>query len=300
MTAGLVLQVVVTGIAAGAAYGLVATGFALVHRLTGVLQLAHGDLVAAAVFLTLFLVAGTSPVTQSNVALPGRLAAAIGAVVAGAAAGALLELVLGRPFFRRGGTRGWLGGLVAVGFAIEGVLTAAFPRSASVVPDVFRLGGVRPIDVGGGAALEWHTLAVLATSLVVAAATAWFRGRPPAGVGMTAVADDPMAARLTGLPVDRLVAGAFALAGALAAVAGIVAFSGNAVTPDAAVVLGLKGIAAAVLARMGRPRRVLAAGIAIGILAGALASLHVPGLPSLALGPEWRDVAPLLVVMLAL
>src|SRR4051812_27767333 len=157
MNAGLVLQVVVTGIAAGAAYGLVAIGFALVHRLTGVLQLAHGDIVAAAVFLTLFLVAGTSPVTQSNVAWPALLAAATGAVAAGAAVGALLYGLIVRPFFRRGATLGWLGALVAVGFAIEGVLTAAFPRSASVVPDVFRLGGTRPIDVGGGATLEWHT-----------------------------------------------------------------------------------------------------------------------------------------------
>src|SRR5947207_403302 len=128
MTAGLVLQVVVTGLAAGAAYGLVAIGFALVHRLTGVLQLAHGDLVAGAVFLALFLVAGTSPVTQSNVAWPGLLAAAAGAVIAGCAAGALLYLAIVRPFFRRGATLGWLGALVAVGFAIEGVLAAAFSR----------------------------------------------------------------------------------------------------------------------------------------------------------------------------
>jgi branched-chain amino acid transport system permease protein len=300
MTAGLVLQVVVTGVAAGATYGLVAIGFALVHRLTGVLQLAHGDLVAGAVFLSLFLVAGTSPVTQTNVAWPALLAAAAGVVVASAAVGAFLSVAIVRPFYRRGATLGWLGALVAVGFVIEGGLAGAFPRSASVVPDLFRLGGTRPINIGGGATLEWRTLAILTTSLAVAAVATWFLARTPTGVAMTAIGDDPVAARLTGLPVDRLVAAAFAIAGALAAIAGIVAFSGTAVTPDAAVVLGLKGIAAAVLARLGRPGRVLAAGIALGVLEGAVASLHVPGLPSLGLGPEWRDVAPLLVVLLAL
>src|SRR5206468_13015970 len=42
MSPGLLLQVLVTGLAAGAAYGLVGIGIALVYRLTGVLQLAHG------------------------------------------------------------------------------------------------------------------------------------------------------------------------------------------------------------------------------------------------------------------
>ena len=205
-----------------------------------------------------------------------------------------------RPFFRRGATLGWLGALVALGLAIEGTLAAAFPRSASVVPDVFRLGATRPIRLGGGAALEWRTLVVLATSLGVAAGAAWFLSRTETGVAMAAVGDDPMAAQLSGLPIDRLTAGAFAVAGALAAIAGVVAFSGTAVTPDAAVVLGLKGIAAAVLARMGRPIRVLAAGLVLGVLEGAVASLHVPGLPSLGVGPQWRDVAPLLMVVLAL
>src|SRR5947209_7424546 len=109
MTAELVLQVVVTGLAAGAAYGLVAIGFALVHRLTGVLQLAHGDLVAGAVFLTVFLVAGTGPVTQTNGTWLEVLVAALGAILVGALVGALLYLTVVRPFFRRQFTIGWIG-----------------------------------------------------------------------------------------------------------------------------------------------------------------------------------------------
>src|SRR6266700_2480400 len=108
MTAGLVLQVVVPGLAARAAYGLVAIGFALVHRLTGVLQLAHGDLVAGAVFLMLFLVAGPSPVTQTSVSWPALLAAAIVAVVSGGAFGVVLYVAVVRPFFRRQAVLGWL------------------------------------------------------------------------------------------------------------------------------------------------------------------------------------------------
>src|SRR4051812_48096938 len=51
MSAGLLVQVLVTGLAAGAAYALIGIGFALLHQLTGVIQLAHGDFAGAACFL---------------------------------------------------------------------------------------------------------------------------------------------------------------------------------------------------------------------------------------------------------
>jgi branched-subunit amino acid ABC-type transport system permease component len=300
MTAGLVLQVVVTGLAAGAAYGLVAIGFALVHRLTGVLQLAHGDFAAGALFLMLFLVAGTDPITQTNVSWPLLLLAALGAVVVGAAFGAALYLLVVRPFFRRQFTIGWLGALVAVALTIEGGLAAAFPQTVSVVPDVFRLSNRQPISVGGGATIDWRTFAVLATGVALAGAAAWFLSRTRTGIAMTAIGDDPVAAQLSGLPLDRLVAGAFAIAGGLAAVAGIVAFGGSPVEPQGAIILGLKGIAAALLARLGRPGRVLAAALALGVLESVVSSLHVPYFRQMYLGPRWRDVGPLLVVIAAL
>src|SRR5205807_1596747 len=112
-----------------------------------------------------------------------------------------------------------------------------------------------------------------------------------------AIADDPVAATLVGLPVDRLVAGAFALAGVLAAVAGLVVTPAGTLDTRVGLVLGLKGIAAALLGGLGRPRAVFAAALALGVLEAAVASLHVPGFPGLALGPAWRDIAPLVAVM---
>jgi branched-subunit amino acid ABC-type transport system permease component len=300
MTAGLVLQVVVTGLAAGAAYGLVAIGFSLVYRLTGVLQLAHGDFAAGGLFLMLFVIVGTDPVTQTNVAWPVLAAGVVAATAVAAAVGALVYLLVVRPFYRRRSTIGWLGALVAVALAIEGGLAAAFPQAVSVVPDIFRLSTRAPISLGRGAVLDWRTFAVLATCLATTAGAAWFLARTRTGLAMTAVGDDPVAAQLSGLPIDRLVAGAFAIAGALAAVAGIVAFGGVPVEPQAAIVLGLKGIAAALLARLGRPGRVVAAALVLGVLESAVASLHVPYVDRMYLGPRWRDIGPLLAVIAAL
>src|SRR3954466_15116583 len=100
MSAGLLVQALVTGLAAGAAYALLGIGFALLYRLTGVLQLALGDLSGAAAFAALAFVAGTSPTARGTAGV-GFALAAPAAVVLAAAAGAGLYLGLLRPFVRR-------------------------------------------------------------------------------------------------------------------------------------------------------------------------------------------------------
>ena len=62
----LVVQVIVTGLAAGAVYGIFAVGYSLIYRLTGVVYFAFGDLVAFGVFTTLLVAAGTGPVSQTS------------------------------------------------------------------------------------------------------------------------------------------------------------------------------------------------------------------------------------------
>ena len=84
----LALQIVVSGLAAGGVYGLVAIGHSLVFRLTGTVYLALGDLIGLGVFTTLFVAAGTGPITQTNVST-ARYVLALGVgvlvcVVAGA------------------------------------------------------------------------------------------------------------------------------------------------------------------------------------------------------------------------
>ena len=65
----IVVQVIVTGLAAGGIYGLFAVGYSLIYRLTGVVYFAFGDLVAFAVFTTLLVAAGTGPVSQTSLGL---------------------------------------------------------------------------------------------------------------------------------------------------------------------------------------------------------------------------------------
>src|SRR5437764_6564302 len=215
MSAGLLVQALVTGLAAGAAYALLGIGFALLYRLTGVLQLALGDMAGAAAFVALALVAGSSPRPRGAATIGFALAGVAAVALAGAAGGALY-LGLLRPFVRRHSTVGWVGMTVAVAFAIEGLLAAVFPAEGYVLPDLLPGAGSRPISVGGGAVLPVRVIWLLLIALALAGGTALWLHASRTGKAMRAIADDRSAAEVVGLPVDRLVTLAFALVTGLA------------------------------------------------------------------------------------
>ena len=131
----LVVQVIVTGLAAGGVYGLVAVGHSLIYRLTGIVYFAFGDLVAFAVFATLLVAAGTAPVSRTSLA-PGRflLALAIGLVFCSAVGAATYVLFI-EPYLLRGSTLGWVASTLAIAFALRGMIGATFTRPAYVFPD---------------------------------------------------------------------------------------------------------------------------------------------------------------------
>ena len=105
----LTLQILLTGLAAGSVYGLLAVGHTLVFRLTGIVHFALGDLVGLGVFATLLVTAGRGPVTQASASSwRFALALAVGlAVTAALSAGSYSAFI--HPYVARG-LDGRLGG----------------------------------------------------------------------------------------------------------------------------------------------------------------------------------------------
>lgn len=293
----LALQVLVTGAAAGAVYGLVAVGHSLIYRLTGVVNFAFGDLVGLGVFATLLVAAGTGPVSQTSVG-GGRFAVALAAgvlVCVAASAGSYLYAV--EPYVARGSALGWVGATLAVAFVIQACVALAFTRSSYVFPDPlpFRdVGTAGFIDVGD-VQIQARAFFVVAVALALAALATWTLERTRFGRGLQAIAADVEGAQFVGVPVRALVAVAFGLAGGLAALAAVTAAPGAPFGTETGVLLGLKGLVAALLVRFGSPWRAFAAGLGLGVAEAAIAGLPVYGHE---LGPEWREVVPLAAVLL--
>lgn len=302
MDGGVLLQTVLSGLSNGAVLGLVALGFTLVAGTVRVLHLAHGDVAVAAVFVAVVAVLGTTPVAAALAPLP-----AIGFVLLVLGGGALLSaavaLLVIRPFLaapersRPGDALGWLAGGVAAGLLLREALGLLLPQEGYAVPDPLRLGSLTTsgvIDLPFGTTLPARVPAVLVLALAAGVVTERLLVRSRFGRAVRAVADDPEAAALCGVPARRVVLLVFVVAGLLAGVAGLLDAPGRtSLSVDDGVVLGLSGMAAALLGGLGSARGALLGGLAVGVLQAVAVA---------AVDARVRDVVPLglLVLLLAL
>ena len=297
---GFLLQVLLSGLAAGAVIGLVGLGFSLVAGTVRVLHLAHGDVVVVAVFAGVLGVLGRTPVATGLGPLPALAFVAL-VLAAGGALSVAVALVAVRPHAgdpavgRAGDALGWVAGGVAAGLLLREGAGVVFSQDAYTVPDPLRLDRLTAsglLHLPGGAVLPARVPAVLAVAVVLALVAERLCVRGRFGMALRAVADDPDAAALCGVPARRVLLLSFLVAGLLAGAAGLLAAPGRPVGVEDGVVLGLEGAAAALLAGLGSLRGVLPAGLAVGVLQAAAVGYGRPALV---------DVAPLalLVVVLA-
>jgi branched-chain amino acid transport system permease protein len=262
------LQALITGLATGATYGLIALGFSLVHRLTGVIAFAHGDIVVGAVFAGVLIVVGTMPV-GSTAGIGTSVALLLVAVIAGALLSVAVYLVAVRPFLGAGDVIGWVAGGLAAGLLVRELLGLPFSQQAYALPDP--LGGAGVLGLGGGVTVPVRAFEVLALGLLVGVAVERALALTGAGAVVRAVSDDAGAAALLGIPTERVVLAAFALAGGLAGFAGLLIAPAAPIGVDDGVLLGLKGITAALLGRLGSLRLALAGGLVLGVMEAFLA-----------------------------
>jgi branched-subunit amino acid ABC-type transport system permease component len=298
MSAGVALQAVLVGLSVGAVYGLVGLGFSLVWSLTRVLAFAHGDIVVGSVLFAVLAVIGTTPVAISPDVVHS-IALVVLTLGLGAALSVLAYLVAVRPFLDRGrgeDVLGWAAGGMTAGLVIRTSLGLALPAAAYAVPDPLHLDAVTStgaVHVPGGGVVPARIFPVLAIAIVIAVAAdralVWSRQ----GRAMRCVADDPDAAMLCGVSIERVVLRAFALAGLLAAVAALLIGPAGTLTVDRGAVLGLDGAAAALLGRLGAPRDAVLGGLALGITQQLVAAAPH-------LGAAWSELVPLAVLVAVL
>jgi branched-chain amino acid transport system permease protein len=296
---GVLLQVVLAGLSTGAVLGLVALGFTLVAGTVRVLHLAHGDVVIAAVLAGVLGILGRTPVA-STLGLGRSVTFVLLTLAAGTALAVLVALLVVRPMLpdsvraRSGDALGWVAGGVAAGLLIRAVLGLLLPQQGYAVPDPLRLSALTGdglVHLPGGTALQVRVLGVLGLGLLTGLLAETYLRRSRLGHALRAVADDPESAVLCGVDVRRAVLLAFAVAGLLAGVAGLLDAPGRAVSVDDGVVLGLSAMAAALLGGLGSLRGALLGGLAIG-LAQSLAVW--------AGGASLQDLTPLALLVLLL
>jgi len=243
----LLIRYLAGGLSAGA-YGLMALGLVLIYRASEVVNFGHGDLAMVSTFAAYTLLRARAP-------LPLALG---GAVLFGAALGALVERGLLRPARRRRATPLTLG-LALVLNGLSGLLWGheirTFPALVSGPP--LRL---------GPAVITREQLFNLAVGLLLALALYAFLRFTRTGLALRAVTQNPEVARLMGIPVDRILILAWGVGVGLGAIAGILAAPLIYLEPNAMLPLLIKGFAAAVLGGMTSLPGAVIGGWLLGIL----------------------------------
>lgn len=294
----LIIQVMITGGCLGAVYGLFALCLSVLYRLTGIVHLAIGELAGVAAFTMILVVQGRHPAATGEGA---NLVAILMALVITGGLGALVYRAAIRPFVRRGFSIAWIGGVVAAGVTLRGLLHLVFPGSVyrvDLLAPISKIGNDGVVTLGGGGAtIQLHTVAAGAVGIALIGGAVWWIERSRFGMQLKAISNDRVGAALCGVNAGSVELRAFALSSLLVAVAGMAALSGQAVTISSGSVLGLKGLIAAVAARFGPPRHVVTAGIVLGVVETGIGTLSVGRFE---LGPAYSAVIPIALAIVLL
>jgi branched-chain amino acid transport system permease protein len=254
-------QLLLNGLALGAAYALVALGFVLVLNATGAVNFAQGDMV---------MLGGYAAVALARV-LPvsGWLLLPL-VMLAMAAFGLLFSALAWRPFRRRPPIVGLLA-TVALGLTLQEAMNALEGAAPQAGPSLMGSGEFRLGPLG----LSRASVGIVAACTVLGLIQAWLLGHTQFGRRLRASAQDPATARALGLPVDRLIAASFALAAALAGAAGLLLSGPYFVTPTSGNDLILRAYIAVTIGGWGSLK-----GAVVGALLIALFESVVAGYAS--------------------
>jgi branched-chain amino acid transport system permease protein len=280
MTAGfdwiVLVEFAAIGLLSGGLLALVALGFVLIYKGTGVINFAMGEfmMLGAYFFYTAHVMWGL----DLWLALPATLAAV--ALAAALVERAILRPLSGQPVISVlmatiGLASALHGGAEAVWGGRNYEMPALLPRKPLIVGDVLIPGQ-----------LLWS---FLLAAVVITVFTLYFR-YSRTGIAMRAAASDPVTAYVLGIDVRRTQRLTWVFAGLVGAVAGIVVASMTSLSPAlGGAALGV--LAVIILGGLDSIAGAIVAGLVIGLLESLTAGY---------LGGKVRDIVPYVVVLVIL
>ena len=241
-------SIIVTGLALGAVYALIGVTYNVMFAASRVMSFTTGQLgMLGSVFGAMFILRLGLPV------LPGLILT----LLACAAVGVVTELVAVRPVLAKLDQHLYVLSTLAVALMIQQVTAIEWSTEPQPFPRLIGFGN-------GGVTDEKFWLPVLACAAVIAGLE-WMYRRTLVGRAFIAIAEDNYAARALGLPERNLRIASYALAGAVAGLAGfssgelLLAFFAN------GAMLNFYGFVPVALGGLGNNRGAVAGGFALGL-----------------------------------
>ncbi len=268
-------QQLIIGFTNGMVFALIALGYTMVYGILELINFAHGDLFMLASFLALTLV-GALGVENRHGA--GLALALVAIVVLCAVFAAVVNVSVDRLVYKRLRNAPKLAPLVSaigVSFIFQnlGLFWGGLPMevfgggTSAAAPKAFPNLLSSENLLGGSVRLTSKDVVVVLSSLVVMAGLYVLVRYTKLGKAMRATAQDPVASRLMGIDVDRVIAWTFAIGGGLAGFAAVVySLYINTISYQIGYQNGLYAFTAAVLGGIGNIPGAVLGGLVIGIV----------------------------------
>jgi branched-chain amino acid transport system permease protein len=284
-------QQMITGLATGSVYGLLALAIVLIYRSTNVLNFAQGEMAMFTTFVgwSIWEWSGNYWIMFPLVLL---LAVAIGGFI---------ERVIIRPVE-------WAPtlniiivtlGLFAILNNVATWLWGGIPKGFPAPPEIHVTGikffGEGALDIGP-TVISYHDLTILVFAVGIMAALYLFFQYTPLGLAMRATAQNPIASRLMGIRVGRMLTVGWSLSAAVGAVAGLLIAHLILLQPPMMIGVLLYAFAAAVLGGLDSPVGAIVGGLIIGVTENLVGTYT----PQEWLGPDMKLTVTLLIMVLVL
>jgi branched-chain amino acid transport system permease protein len=273
-----VLQIIISGIAQGCIYGLIALGFVLIYKATETVSFAQGELMMLGAFGGL--------ACMSLLGFPFWLAV-LCAVLAMAVIGVLLERVVIRPILGQPAFS-----IVMLTIGIGYVARGAITMLPNIGTETYTLPVPYKDQIWklGELVLNVEQMAVIATTAVLSGLLYMLFKYSKLGVAMQASSQNQLAAYYMGIPVKRLNGLVWGLAAGVAAIAGLLLAPITFVHANMGFI-GLKAFPAAVVGGFGSLPGAIVGGMIIGVVE-SLSGFFMP--------EGFKDIAAYVVVLVML
>jgi branched-chain amino acid transport system permease protein len=270
---------IVSGLAAGGIFALVALGFVLIYKASDVINFAQGDLLMVGAYIGWALATSGLPF-PAVFALTLILSGLIGLLIERA----ILRPMIGEPIIAVI--------IVTLGLSsmLRGLTFGTMSTEVKRFPEVFSLA---PISLGPLLVPPIYAWALVIAALLVAALTLFFRFSPQ-GIAMRAAADDQQAAMSMGIRISWVFGLSWALSAAVAAAGGILLGNLTGVNFTLADI-GLQVFPVVILGGLDSIPGAIVGGLTIGVLQNLTSGYLDP-----CVGGGLKNVAPFIILVLIL
>ena len=244
------LQFLISGLAVGLTYALVALGFALIWKSSSVANLALGQLVLLSSWFTYsMLVQARTPLWLGFIIV----------ILFALALGWIIERLLLRPLIAQP-ILSLITITLGLGYFLEGIVSFIWPWSVDALPRLFP---TEPLHIADAVIPQEYVWTAGISLLVFGLLSLFFRYHKM-GIAMRATADDQLAVQACGIPVTRIFSRSWMFACVVAAIGGVLISSIGGITYGL-VETGLKAFSVVILGGLDSFLGAIVAGPIIGV-----------------------------------